>query len=96
VEECPGRSEEEDMGQKTGTAAILSIIGAIVCFILTFSGHVFSGFALAMIAIVLGIIGFFMAASPRVSGGIISIGGIVLGAIGIVLDILGMVGKILF
>ncbi len=83
------------MGEKTGTAAVLSIIGAIVCYILTFSGHPFWGFALAILAIILGFIGLIMAASPRVSGGIISIAGIVIGASGVVIGILGMIGAII-
>jgi hypothetical protein len=84
------------MGQKTGTAAALSIIGAIICFILTFSGHPFWGFAVAILAIILGFIGLIAAASPRVSGGIISIVGMGIGAIGVVIGILGMIGAIIF
>ncbi len=81
--------------EKTGTPAVLSLIGAIICYIVTFSGHPFWGFALAILAIILGFVGLVMAASPRVSGGIISIVGIVIGASGVVVGILGMIGAII-
>ncbi len=83
------------MGQKTGTAALLSILAAIICYFLTFSGHPFWGFAVAVLSIILGFIGLIMAASPRVSGGIISIVGMVIGAVGVVIGILGMIGAII-
>jgi hypothetical protein len=84
------------MEQKTGIAAILSIIAAIGSFFLTFSGHSFFGFLVAIASVVLGFIGLLLAASPRVSGGIISIVAIIIGALGLVIAILGMVGAILF
>jgi len=84
------------MYEKTGLAAILSIVAAIGSFFLTFSGHSFFGFLTAIASVILGFIGLMMAASPRVSGGIISIVAIVIGALGCVIAILGMVGAILF
>jgi hypothetical protein len=91
-----GKRMEDVMGQKTGTAALLSIIAAIVSYFLIFSGHPFWGFAAAVLSIVFGFVGLIAAASPRVSGGIISIVGMVIGAIGIVIGILGMIGAIIF
>ncbi len=84
------------MDQKTGTAAIVSIIAAIVSFVLIFSGHSVFGFILAIASVALGFIGLLMAASPRVSGGIISIVGIIVGSLGFLVAILGMLGAILF
>ncbi|RJQ76464.1 MAG: hypothetical protein C4519_14665 [Desulfobacteraceae bacterium] len=85
-----------ERAQKTGTLAILSIIAAIAAFISVFSGSPVLGLFLAFLSIPLGIFGLIMAASPRVSGGIMSIAGIVLGGFGLVIAILGAVGMIIF
>lgn len=84
------------MNQKTGTAAILAITVVIVSWISIFSGHPFWGFLLAALAVLFGIIGFIRAASPRVSGGILSILSIALGGVGFLLALLGIMGAILF
>ena len=84
------------MDQKTGTAAVLAIIAAIGSFVATFTGHPLWGMFAAIIAIPLGLLGMAMAASPRVSGGIISIFSIVLGVVGALVAVLGLVGVILF
>jgi hypothetical protein len=49
---------------------------------------------LLLVAIVSGVLGLLMAASPKVSGGMISIIAIVAAAVGIVLSILGMLGSV--
>jgi hypothetical protein len=82
--------------KQTGTMAILSIVSAIMAFVLVFAGNPFWGLILAILAIPLGVFGLLMAASPRVSGGIISIFGIVLGGIGTVVAALGAAGAIIF
>lgn len=82
--------------QRTGTMAILSIVAAIAAFFAIFTGSPILGLLLAIVAIPLGIFGLLRAASPRVSGGIMSIFGIALGGIGLVLAVLGMVGMIIF
>jgi hypothetical protein len=87
---------EQSIEQKTGLIAILSIISAIAAFFAIFSGSPIWGLLLALAAIPLGIFGVFRAASPRVSGGILSILGIVLGGFGLLIAILGMVGMIIF
>lgn len=84
------------MDQKTGIAATLAILAAIGSFIASFTAHPGWGLFLAIIAVPLGLIGMMMAASPRVSGGIMSIFSIVLGVVGVVLALLVMVGVILF
>ena len=82
--------------QQTGMAATLAIIAAIGGMVLIFMGNPFWGFLVELCAIVLGIVGFFMAASPRVSGGILSIAAIVIAVFGLGFSVLGMVGAIVF
>ncbi len=79
------------MNQKTGTLATLAIIAAIASYFLTFSEHHLAGLIVAIVAIPLGIGGFVMAASPRVSGGVISIISILLGVFAIGIAVLAMV-----
>ena len=67
------------MNARIGMAATLSIIAAIGSFF----ARPIPGFFLALLAIFLGIIGFVMAASPRVRGGMISIFSIIIGVIGV-------------
>lgn len=82
--------------QKTGTLATGAIIAALLGFILTFAGHPLFGLFSAIISIPLGVLGLMMAASPRVSGGILSIIAIVLGVIAIGVAALGGIGTIIF
>ncbi len=79
------------MNQKTGTFALLAIIAAIASYLLTFSGHRLFAILAGVISIPLGIGGFVMAASPRVSGGIISIISILLGVFAIGIAVLAIV-----
>jgi hypothetical protein len=72
------------MDARRSTPAILAIIAAVIS--LFFAGAIW-GFLLAIGAILLGIVGFLMAASPRVSGGIMSIIAIGMGVIGIVASV---------
>lgn len=82
--------------QKTGTAAVISILAAIASFLATFTGNPIWGLVLGLISLPLGIIGLVMAASPRVSGGMLSIAGIILGIIALGISVLGMIGAIIF
>lgn len=79
------------MNQKTGTLAALSIIAAIASYFLTFNGHTVWGILAALISIPLGMGGFAMAASPRVSGGVMSIISILLGVFAIGIAVIAMV-----
>lgn len=79
------------MNQRTGTFATLAIIAAIVSYFLTFSGHTVIGVLAALVSIPLGIGGFVMAASPRVSGGILSIIAILAGVFAIGVAIVAMI-----
>jgi uncharacterized membrane protein YccC len=72
------------LAQQRGLAAIGGLAAAVVAF---FVGPVL-GFFLALFAILLGIVGFLRAASPRVSGGIMSIGAILLGVVAVVVKII--------
>jgi hypothetical protein len=84
------------MEQKTGIAATISLIAAILSWIVTFTGHPIWGLLLALLSVPVGVMGLIMAASPRVSGGILSIIAIILGVIGLAIAILGIVGVIIF
>ena len=84
------------MEQRTGMAATLAIIAAIGGIVLVFAGHPGWGLVIELFAIFCGIVGFFMAASPRVSGGIMSIAAIVIAVFGLGFSVIGMIGGIIF
>lgn len=64
--------------------SIPSII-AIIAALVSFGTGAFWGFALAMVAIVFGVIGVLLSLSPNVRGGFVSMLSLVAGGIGIVL-----------
>jgi hypothetical protein len=82
--------------QKTGAAAAIAIIAAIAGFVITVIGHPVGGFVVELLAIGAGVVGLLMAASPRVSGGVLSIVSIILGVFGLGFAVLGMLGKVVF
>jgi hypothetical protein len=82
--------------QKTGTVATVAIIAAVLSFVMTFAGHALLGFFSGVISIPLGIMGLFMAASPRVGGGMLSIAAIVLGLFAVGVAVVGGVGAMIF
>ncbi|MFO0754223.1 MAG: hypothetical protein U0411_12980 [Thermodesulfovibrionales bacterium] len=84
------------MEQKTGTVATMALIAAAVSYLLTFSGHPIFGFVAALAAILLGIFGLVVAASPRVGGGLLSSIALALGVLAIGISVLGLIGVILF
>jgi hypothetical protein len=86
----------KDLRQKTGLAAICSIIAALGSYYMSFTGSFIIGFLLALVAVPLGILGLVMAASPRVSGGLISIAAIAFGGFGLIVAVLAMIGVIIF
>ncbi len=79
------------MNQKTGILATLAIIAAVASYFLTFGGHKLFGILAGVVSVPLGIGGFIMAASPRVSGGILSIISILLGIFAIGIAVIAMV-----
>ena len=82
--------------QRTGIAAAIAAIAAVGSYIVTCTGHPGWGLILAIISIPVGVVGLVMSTSPRVTGGLLSIGAIVLGAIAVVVSILGLAGAIAF
>ena len=84
------------MEQKTGTAAILAIAAAIGGIVLVFTGNPGWGLIVELIAIALGAVGFLMAASPRVSGGLLSIAAMIIAVLGLGMSILALIGTIIF
>jgi len=84
------------MKQRTGAAATLAIICAVLGFVFLWSGQPFKALFLYALAIVAGGTGFTMAASPRVGGGALSLGAIGLSVVGVILAILVWIGLVLF
>jgi hypothetical protein len=84
------------MEQRTGTAATLAIIAAIGGFVLVFAGNPGWAILVELAAGVLGVAGLIMAASPRVSGGILSIAAIVIAIFGLGIAILVLIGTLVF
>lgn len=72
------------MDARKSTPSIVAIIAAVVSF---FTGAIL-GFVLAIGAILLGVWGFVLAASPKLSGGMLSIIAIMLGVVGLVASLL--------
>ena len=85
-----------DQKQKTGIAATVAIVGALGSFILSFTGHPYWGMLMTLVAIIAGLFGVAMSASPKIGGGLLSVVSIILGVIGFIIAILVMVGVILF
>jgi hypothetical protein len=83
------------MASTTGTSALLAIVAALGSFFATFSGRPIIGLLAALAALPLGVLGLVMSVSPRVSGGILSIIAIVLGAFGLLAALLGLFGILL-
>jgi hypothetical protein len=69
---------------------------AAVGVVLTITGSPLWGLLSHIAAVVLGAIGLVMAASPRVAGGLMSIAAIVLSVLAIGLDVLVLIGTIIF
>jgi hypothetical protein len=82
--------------EKTGAAAILAILLALGGVVMTVTGHPVWGLLSHMGAVALGAIGLVMAASPRVSGGMMSIAAIILAVLATGLDLVVLLGTALF
>ena len=74
-------------GQAKSAASILAIVAAIGSFILSARGREFLALFAAIVAIGAGLLGGMRALSPRVSGGILSIMAVVLGAIAVLVSL---------
>lgn len=84
------------MNQKAGTAATIAIIAAIGSFVLTFAGSPIWGLVVAILAIILGIVGVIISASPKVGGGLMSSFSVILGILGVGVAVLVLIGIVLF
>jgi hypothetical protein len=80
------------MAQRRGTAAVLAIVAAVAAFFL----HPVWGFFVALAGVVLGLVGFLRAASPTVSGGILSLVAIVLSLVALVVKIVEGALRLIF
>jgi len=67
---------------------------AVICALLSFKFGAMLGMLLAILAIVLGLIGFALALSPRTRGGIVSVISIIAGLIGIIAAIFKLIGHV--
>jgi hypothetical protein len=77
--------------QIRSTASVVAIICALGSFYLSSHHHQLFGFIIALVAIGAGLVGGLRALSPKVSGGILSIIAVILGAIAIVYALLALV-----
>jgi hypothetical protein len=82
-----------DTQQTSAHFSIPSIIAIATAIGSLFAGA-FSGFLLALIAIFFGIIGTALSMSPRIRGGFISIFSLMIAAVGIVVAIARLIGKV--
>lgn len=72
---------------KFSIPSIIAICAAIGSLFLSAGWGLF----LALVAIVLGVVGFLMALSPRVRGGVVSILSLLAGALGVIIALLRFV-----
>jgi hypothetical protein len=83
-------------GQETGVAALLAVFSAVAGLIIVFAGKPGLGLLFEISAAVLGIIGVFMAVSPRANREVISIIAIAIAVFGIGVSVLGVIGSTIF
>lgn len=84
-----GNQVERMAGQQIGVRAVLAFLGAITGVVMIFIGKPRWGLFFAVCAALLGAIGFFLSASPRVGGRVMRIFAIVMAMFGIGLTVLG-------
>jgi hypothetical protein len=68
----------------------------MVCAAVAFFLHPLAGFALALLAILLGLVGFARSVAPRVQGGLLSLGAVLLGVVAAVVKVLEGALRMLF
>lgn len=78
-------------GQVRSTTSVLAILAAAGSFLLSFQGYGFFALIAALFAMGAGLFGGIKALSPRVSGGMMSIAAVMLGAVSILVAILVMI-----
>lgn len=85
-----------DDKQKIGRAAGAAVLLSVGSLVLTCTGHPILAAIAAAFSLPAGGWGFMRAASPRVRGGFLSLGSIILGVLALGFAVLGMMGKIVF
>ena len=83
-------------GQETGVAAVLAVFSAVAGLVIVFAGKPGLGLLFEISAAVLGIIGVFMAVSPRANREVMSIIAIAIAVFGIGVSVLGVIGSTIF
>jgi len=78
-------------GQVRSTAAVLAILAAIGSFVLSSMGREFLAMGAAVFAVIAGLMGGLKALSPRVSGGMLSIAAVLLGAVAVLVALVALV-----
>lgn len=82
--------------QKASGSAALSLALVVGSLAGTFTGHPVIGLLAVIAALPLGVLGLLLAVSPKIGGGLMSVGALVLGILAVLLAILGMIGVIIF
>ena len=82
-------------GEEAGVAALLAVFSAVAGLIMVFAGKPGLGL-LFEISAALGIIGVFMAVSPRANREVRSIIAIAIAVFGIRVSVLGVIGNTIF
>ena len=77
--------------QVRSTASILAILAAIGSFVLSSMDRGFLAIGAAVFAVIAGLLGGLKALSPRVSGGMLSIAAVLLGAIAVLVAIVALI-----
>jgi hypothetical protein len=73
------------------TASVIAIIAALGSFFLSARGREILALMAAGAGILFGLMGFLKAASPRVSGGILSLAAVALSAIAVIVALIALV-----
>lgn len=79
------------LGQVKSGASIIAIVAALGSFVLSAQGRAFWALLAAGVGIIAGLIGALRAASPRVSGGILSIAAIGLSAVAVLVAFIALI-----
>ena len=87
----PGDRHGVTSGPVRSAASIFAIIAAIVSFYFSSQGREIWGLIAALFAIGAGLLGGLRALSPRVSGGILSIIAVLLGAVAILVALVALI-----
>ena len=81
--------------QKASGSAALALAMAVVSLFGTYTGHPFMGIFAALFCLPFAVFGLVFSVSPRVGGGMMSIGAVILGILACLLALLSMIGVIL-